>query len=136
MEVLTLRVRIAMLWLFQAVTMSATSLLSLMRPGMIEQVMTGEVEGLQMTTGMLLFMALFWLIPLIMAFLCVTLRDSANRWTNVVLGLVFAVWSTFHLALHIMGGQLPLEQLLLHAALIVAPALIVWYAWRWPKAVA
>lgn len=133
MEILTLKVRIAVLWLVSAVVLSATALLALMGPGMIEQVMTGEVEGLQLTTAMLVFMALLWLIPLAMAFFSVTLGDSANRWTNVVLGLLLAVWNSVHLASHIVQGQLPFEQLLLHAAAIVAPALIVWYAWRWPR---
>lgn len=133
MEILTLKVRIAVLWLVSAVMLSATMLLALMGPGTIEQIMTGEVEGVQLTTAMLVFMALLWLIPLAMAFFSVTLRDSANRWTNVVLGLLFAVWNTLHVGSHIVQGQLPFQQLLLHVAAIVVPVLIVWYAWRWPK---
>jgi hypothetical protein len=133
METLNLKVRIAVLWLVSAVIMSASMALFLLQPGSIDEVMAGEMEGLQISSASLLFMALFWLIPLAMAVCSVTLRDSANRWTNVIVGLVFAVFYVFHLLGHIMGGPFPFEHLVLSVVTIVVPALIVLYAWRWPK---
>jgi len=133
MEILTLKVRLTVLWLISAVIMSASMAIFFLEPGSIGEVMAGRMEGLAINSASLLFMALFWLIPLAMAFITVTVRDSANRWTNVVVGLVFAVFYVFHLLGHIIQGTLPIEALVFCVLTIVVPALIVWYAWRWPK---
>jgi hypothetical protein len=133
MEILTLKVRLAVLWLISAVIMSASMSIFFLEPGSIEEVMTGRMQGLAISSTSLLFMALFWLIPLAMAFITVTVRDSANRWTNIIVGLVFAVFYVFHLLGHIVQGNLPLETLVFCLLTILVPAAIVWYAWRWTK---
>ena len=51
--------------------------------------MAGEMEGMQISEGLLVFFGMFWLVPLIMAVLSVTLKDTANRRTNLVLGIIF-----------------------------------------------
>jgi len=133
MESLTLKVRIAVLWLLLAVAMSASMVLGFMEPGIIEEIMAGEIEGWQISAGLLLFFALFWLIPLTMAFLSVTLKDSPNRRTNIILGIIFTVWNIFHLLSHLVQGQLPLNHLVIGLWTIVVAALIAWHAWKWPK---
>jgi hypothetical protein len=133
MEILTLKVRIMVLWLISAVIMSASMAIFFLEPGSIEEVMAGRMEGLAISSASLLFMALFWLIPLAMAFITVTLRDSANRWTNVIVGLIFAVFYVFHLLRHILQGSLPIEAAVFCVLTILVPAAIVWYACRWPK---
>jgi hypothetical protein len=131
MEDLTLKVRILSLWLFVAVAMSAHAVLYVMEPGAIDELMSGE-----MLVGpwMLFFMALFWWIPLVMAFLSVTLRDHANCWTNMVVGVVFVVLNAFHLSEHL--AQPSAHQVLLIASTVVAPALILWYALKWRRTMA
>ena len=126
MEILRWKIRISVLWLFMAVAMSAHNALFFMEPGAID-----KIGDMAMGPGMLLFMALFWWVPLVMAFLSVTLKDSANRWTNVVLGIVFTILNIGHLIEHIAKPS-P-AQLLLIASTVVVTALIAWYAWRWPK---
>lgn len=68
-----------------------------------------------------------------MAFITVTVRGSANPWTNIIMGLVFAVFYVFHLLGHIVQRHLPIEAPVLCLLTIFVPAAIVWYAWRWPK---
>jgi hypothetical protein len=46
-----------------------------------------------MGAGMLVFMALSWLVPLIMAALSMTLKNSANRWANIVLGVALMLFT-------------------------------------------
>lgn len=74
MEILRWKTRIAVLWIFMAVAMSAHSVLYFMGPNAIE-----EIEGMHVSAGMLFFMAIFWWVPLVMAVLSLTLKDSANR---------------------------------------------------------
>jgi len=132
MEVLAWKVRISVLWLFCAVAMSASMVLSLMDPGVIEGVMAGEMEAWQISAGLLLFVSLFWLIPLVMAFLSLTLKDAANRWANIILGIVFAVFTIVNVIAHTMKGEPPVGHLLIVLSMIVVPALIAWHAWKWP----
>jgi hypothetical protein len=131
METLTLKVRIAVLWIFMAVAMSAHGVLSFMEPGVIDQMMAGEVEGAVMSPAMLLFMAIFWWVPLVMAFLSVTLKDAVNRRVNMVLAIIFTILNIYHLIEHIMNPSA--AQLLLVASTVVVTALIIWYTAKWPK---
>ena len=128
METLRWKTRIAVLWVFMAVAMSAHSLFMAMRPGGLEKV-TSEVEA--MGAGMIVFMALFWLIPLWLAFVSMTVKDSCNRWTNFILGIIFTILNIFHLTEHL--AQPSVHQLLIVCSTIVITALIAWYAWKWPK---
>ena len=128
METLTLKTRISVLWIFMAVAMSAHSVLSFMEPGVVEKIISGEM---QIGAGMFVFMAIFWWVPLVMAVLSVTLKDFANRRANIVLGIIFIVLSIFHLTEHLAHPSA--HQLLIVGSTIVVAALIVWYAWRWPK---
>jgi hypothetical protein len=133
METLLLKVRLAVLWIFLAVAMSASMILALMGPGFIEEVMSGEMEGMKISAGLMTFFSLFWLIPLMMAFLSVTLKDGANRKTNLILGLLFVVLYIIHLISHLVQGNLPVDHLVMCVFTIVVPALIVWYSWKWPR---
>lgn len=133
METLLLKIRIAILWIFLAVAMSASMILWFMGPGAIDEIMSGMAEGMQISTGLLLFFLLFWLIPLIMAFLSVTLRDVVNRKVNIILGIIFIVFYIGHLFMHLIKGPLPLEHLVTCVLMILLPALIFWYACKWPK---
>jgi len=126
MESLTRKIRIAVLWIFMAVAMSAHVVLYFMGPGAI-----GEIEVMQMGAGMLLFMAIFWWVPLVMAVLSLTLKDSANRWANFVLGIVFTVLNIVHLTEHL--AQPSAHQILIIGSTVVVTGLIAWFAWRWPK---
>jgi hypothetical protein len=126
MKILQWKIRISVLWIFMAVAMSAHGVLAFMEPGAMEQI--GEM---QMGAGMLLFMALFWWVPLVMAVLSVTLKDLANRWTNMILGIVFTALNIFHLIEHL--AQPSAHQILIIGSTIVVTALIFWHALKWPK---
>ena len=128
MEILTVKGRIAVLWVFMAVAISAHTVLLITEPGGLEW-MISESEA--MGSAAFLVAALFWLIPLVMAFLSMTLKDSANRWTNMILGVVFTVFSIFHLTQPCVGSRA--HQWLIAGSMVAVSALIVWYAWKWPK---
>jgi hypothetical protein len=72
-------------------------------------------------------------MPLMMAFLSVTLKDSAKRKTNMIMGAVFTVLNIFRLTEHLTTAPPTAHQLLIIGSTVVATALIVWYAWQWPK---
>ena len=129
MEILKWKTRIAVLWLFMAVAMSVHSIVGFMERGMIGETMSGEIGGVELGTGMLVFMAFFWLLPLWLAFLSMTLKDSSNRWVNFVLGVVFTLLNIYHLIEHLASPV----QILIIGSTVAVTALIAWYAWSWPK---
>jgi hypothetical protein len=136
LENVTLKMRIAVLWIFMAVAMSASMELSVFEPGVVGQIASGKMQIGEET---FLFMALFWLIPLAMAYLSLTLKYSANRWANITLGIVFTAVNIVHSLFELMVQpsihmvQWSPHQLLIDGAAVVATALIVWHAWKWPK---
>ena len=137
MEVLRWKTRIAVLWVLMAVATSAHSLLVFMEPGAMEK-MASEMET--MGAGMWVFLTLFWFIPLWMAFVSLTLKDSANRWTNITLGIIFTILNIWHFlecGLALIGGgpigEPTAHHILLVGSTVVATALIAWFAWKWPE---
>ena len=128
METLRWKTRIAVLWVFGAVAMSAHSLFVFMNPALMKEMMAELESG---GPGMLVYMSLFWLVPLWLAFLSLTLKDSANRWTNFILGIIFTIWSIVHLFQPCVGTQV--HQWLIAVSMVAVAALIAWYAWKWPK---
>jgi len=101
-----------------------TSLIMLMEPGVLEGIMEGEVLGMQITPEVLVVAAIERLVPIMMAFLTLTLKDSTNRWTNIIIGIVYTALSIVS-----MNGASP-QMILMWASAAVATALIVWYAWK------
>jgi len=125
------KLKLSVLWVFEAVCMSATVLLALMTEGAIEQVIAGEIEGMKITEGALLFISIFWLIPLTMAFLSLILKDSTNRWANIIAGIAWAAFGILDVGDTLMREHYALS--VLSAIKTVVAVLIIWLAWKWPK---
>jgi len=125
------KIKIAVLWLIYGGAGFASFILGISEPGIIEQVMAGEIEGIKITPEILLIDTIFLLIPFVMAFLSLTLKDSINRWVNIIVSIVFAV-------LGLLGpiGYLAKQSAysayvtLIGIVGVVVTALIVWYAWK------
>jgi hypothetical protein len=134
MELLRWKARLSALWVFMAVSMSAFMFLMFMMPDVLKELMAGRMEGEPLSEGMMVVYALFWLIPLVMAVLCLTLNGSANRWLNFVLGILFALFMIVDGASASAGGEaVSVAIWLIGIAMFVVGALIAWFAWRWPK---
>jgi hypothetical protein len=137
METLRWKTRIAVLWVLMAVCISAHSILVGVDPAAMKRM---AEEAAVAGPGMWVFLALFWLVPLWMAFVTMTVKSSCNRWANFVLGIIFTVLNIFHFfecGVPLMKTG-PLTEptahhILLVGSTVVATALIAWYAWKWPK---
>ena len=85
------RIKIAVLWLVFECGAILTPVFELYEPGFIDGLIAGELAWAQITPELMLVLAIILLIPPVMAFLSLTLKDSINRWANIILGIVFAV---------------------------------------------
>ena len=98
-------------------------------------------ETAKMEPGGWIFLSLFWLVPLWMAFVTMTVKGSPNRWANFVVAIIFTILNI----LHFFECGVPLietgplaeptaHHILLVGSAVVASSLIAWYAWKWPTA--
>jgi hypothetical protein len=105
--------------------MDFADILSFMYPGGLKEVLTGYAGGVHITPGFLLAAAVVTEIPIAMIVLSRVLKHAANRWANIVAGVIT-------IAYVIGGGSFNQLHYIFFAALEVACALlIVWYAWKW-----
>lgn len=109
--------------------------LTLLRPGVLEEIMSGEaqVSGLGIEIGLeaLLMYAVIVLVPLVMAFLTVTLKDSIARWGNIIMGIVAFVVSIIGVYGESAGPDA--FSTLIWFSMIAVDALIIGYAYKWPR---
>ena len=134
MESLTFKIKISILWISFAISTSAAMILWFVEPGIIKQIMTtGEMITEKLSEGNLIFFALYWLIPLSMAFLAQILKYSLNRWLNFVLGLVFAIFTIYYFISHLIQGWFTVANFLILIFSFVITVLIAWYSWKLPK---
>jgi threonine/homoserine/homoserine lactone efflux protein len=116
------KIKIAALWIvleFGFITLST-----------VEHYIPGYVAEhyAQATPEVIVVIAILMLIGPVMAFLSLTLKDSLNRWANIIVGIIFA-----GLALVIPTGYTAAYYafaILVTIVEFVAAALIVWYAWK------
>lgn len=98
-------------------------------PGNLEELISGEIAGIQMTQAMLFGSAILMVVPSIMVFLSLSFKARANRLVNIIVGIVYiaVLGSTF------LTGRNPAYYLFFAIVKAVLLALIVRLAWKWPK---
>jgi hypothetical protein len=125
------KIKISVLWLFYTVAFLTVMSLGSLESGAMEHFMsTGEIGGMKVTPELLLIFAILILVPLIMAFLSLTLKNATNRWANIIVGIVYTVFQLFALAETVTLPSPYAYAILLEFSKVVIPALIVWYAWK------
>ena len=125
------KIRFSVLWLLWLVTDLHLWALMLIEPGLIDEIRAGEVLGMVVGDEMLLLGAVIILVPLMMVVLPLTLKDKINRWANIIVG---AVYTFLGLTEIIEQAADPWAyRILMTLVKIVFSALIVWFAWKWPK---
>ena len=135
MELLRWKARLSVIWVVMAVGYTAGWILMFMMPGVMEVMMAGEMPaGKPLSEGRMVMYVLFWLIPIVMAVLCLSLKDSPNRWLNFVLGIILGLFFIFEITSRSIEGEaVSVAIWLIFIAAIVFSAFIAWFAWRWPK---
>ncbi len=99
-------------------------------PVALKELVAGTTE-ITVTNEMLLVMSIILAVPIFMSFLSLTLKDKANRWANLIIGVFFVVWELVFLIFVYLQG--PAYEIFWGIAYLVFAALVVWYAWKWPK---
>jgi hypothetical protein len=122
------KIRIAALWIVFECGSLATGIVEFLTPGFIEGIIEGEMFGWELTSEVALLFAIIFMIPPFMAFLSLTLKDSINRWVNIIGGMVFVLLATY--GVYNFLAELAPWAIVIWLSQVVALALIVWYAWK------
>ncbi len=105
MDALLFRTRVSVLWIAVAGAMSASLVLLVIEPGVVEDLLVGEIEGETLTSGMVFFMAAFGIAPLVMAVASLFLGHRINLWVNLFAGLAFGLFGVFAVVSHLAAGD-------------------------------
>ena len=116
-----MRVRLSTLWIFVLFNMAFADIVGFVDPGALEEIMAMELPQ-----GLLLVFAILLEIPIAMIVLSRILNYRANRWANIVAGLITILFV-------IGGGNLSPTYLFFATIEVACMGLIIWYAWQWPR---
>ena len=120
-----LKVIFSTLWIVVMFNMIFADILTLYIPEFLNEIVTGATP-VQITQELMLVMAIIIEIPIAMVFLSRVLKYRANRWANIIAGVITILFV-------VVGGSLTLHYIFFAAIEVVCLSLIIWYAWKWPK---
>ncbi|MCW8933432.1 MAG: DUF6326 family protein [Gammaproteobacteria bacterium] len=113
------------LWIFVILNMFARDFHELGRPGMLEQVMSGVVDGVIITEELMLLGGIMFEVFIIMVVLSQVLKYKINRCVNMVMGLIA-------IAIVVMTNLSPdLDNIFFMIIEIIALVAIIGIAWKW-----
>jgi hypothetical protein len=122
------RLKISALWITMLLLFAYGDIFGFFAPGHIEEIVAGEISGIEITEGFLLAVSVYIAIASAMVFLTLVLAPNVARWTNIVLAVLYIV-SIVAAAI----GESSAYYVFLSAAEIAALVLVVRYAWSWPR---
>lgn len=122
-----IKMKLSILWIARMLTSLQGDVIRYLEPGMLEDIIAGTAD-IPLTEEMLAVVAIMMLIPIFMVFLSLELPYKANRWANIIIAIFF-------IAVDGIGFIIPrpLYENIMGVGYVVFCALIVWYAWKWPK---
>ena len=114
------------LWIFVLFNMIFRDLHEFGRPGFLEEIMTGIVNGVQITEGLMVLGGIMAEVPISMVLLSRVLKYRVNRWANIIAGVIT-------ISFVINNGVRDLDDVFFAAIEVAALTIIVWCAWKWRR---
>jgi hypothetical protein len=124
---INIKIKLSTLWASVMFIYLYVDVFGFFKPGVIEDAIAGKVWTFQITQVWLLGVIILMTIPSLMVFLSLVLPVKANRWTNIIVGILYIVVTLGmtigeSYAFYIFGSIVETVLLLL----------IVVYALKWP----
>jgi hypothetical protein len=119
------RILLSILWIFIILNFFARDIHELGRPGMLEQMISGTIDGVVVTEMLMLFGGIMIEIPILMTVLALLLPHAANRWANIGVGLLTIIMIVA------MNLKPDLDNVFFMSIQLIALIAIVGIAWRW-----
>jgi hypothetical protein len=137
MEPLRWKIRMAVLWMIQAVAFAALLFLALLGTEATKKIMETQFHDMPRFE-----VAVFFFLPCMIAWFCLTLNDSTSRQLSLIFGVLLAAIQLLSISGVLAGEGRPLASIITGASAdiwfvaawgLITSALIIWYAWKWPK---
>jgi MFS family permease len=128
-EQIPTRIKLSALWASVMFCYAYGDYFELYVPGKLEEMLQGEMALGSVTQGLLLGTSSLMALPSLMIFLSLVLPPTVSRWLNIGAGLFYAT-----IMLLILFGGVWAFYMLFASIEVVLTLLVVWYAWRWPRA--
>ena len=128
---INLKIKLSALWVAVMLCYAYGDILGFMKLGAIEHYIKGiGATGSPITQVTLLGIAIIMAIPSVMVFLSLTLKPKVNRRANIILGIFYTCFIPLSM---LIATSVSAFYIFLGIVEVVLTALIVWYAWKWPK---
>ena len=121
------RTVLSTLWIFLLLNIFARDIHELGRPGMLEQMMAGVIDGVKITEGLMLIGGIMIEIPVLMVLLSQVLPFRISRWANIGAGIL-----TMLITLSVNLNP-DLDNMFFLAIKLAALSGVIWVAWRWKE---
>ena len=86
---INVKLKLSALWITIMLLYVYADILSLFRPGQLEEMMDGRMGPFPVTQSSLLAASILMIIPAAMVFLSLTLKPKVNRWANIIFGVLY-----------------------------------------------
>ncbi len=133
MKQFELKIKVSILWMANTVIDLVQIALSFFGTGFIESLQKGHIGSMVVSGQQITAFTFSLVVPVAMAFLVLVIPNPrANKWLNVVLGVIIALmsWIDFLARLPQMGSAFIASAF----ATNIAPTVLVFYAWKLDRA--
>lgn len=117
------------LWIFLTVNYIFCDVFSLYHSKFLNELLLGQVDGIEFTEPFLLNFAIIMEIPMLMIVLSVILKNKANRILNIIVGLLMIIIQIGSLA----TGTNSLHYIFFSCIEICTLIIIIYLSWKWSK---
>jgi hypothetical protein len=115
------KAKLSTLWVFVMFNMAFADIVGFLNPGTLE-----EMIAMKPAQGLLLVFSILLEIPIAMIVLSRLLRYRANRWANIIAGVITILWV-------IGGGNTSVSYIFFATIEVASMLVIIWYAWKWTE---
>jgi MFS family permease len=122
-----MKVKFQTLWIFVMFNYLYADVLGLHDSSVLKEIITGQVDSLQVDQGFLLGAAILMETAIAMVLLSRILKYQTNRRANMIAGAIH----TAAVSLSMFVGTPAPYYIFFGTIEIACTAFIVWYAWRW-----
>lgn len=122
------KLKLAALWGAVMFSYVYNDIIDFYRLGELEHIIAGNMGPYPATQVSLLTAMILMTIPILMVFLPLALPAKANRWTNIIVGILY-----IFVAIGNVIGESWVFYIFGNTVQVVLLIPIVGYAWKWPK---
>lgn len=122
------RFKISALWIAMLLLFAYGDIFGFLRRDVIQDVMAGEISGIEITQGFLVATSVYIAVACVMVFASLVLRPRICRSVNLVLAVLYILSIAASTV-----GETWAYYFLTSAAEVALLVLILWYSWTWPR---